>query len=821
MTLTINNKDIEKVAEHKNNVSRSRTGSSLTELKFGNKFMLSDNKSWSEEKKDPIGLIARRFSKSGASNRSKTSKETDKLDEGSMEDDNKTDEYGTYNNWWKRPAGKVFNFSHPHSSGSCKRHFNANPKPSVKEEAPTAIIYKPIGLNVGYYGKYPNQNERLSIKFSSLNKNSHFWDRKRNKKPTGYISNILSKAQSNIYNFLERPTGWFCFVYHFSVFVIVLICLIFSVLSTIDQYAGFANETLYWMEIFLVVFFGFEYAIRLWSSGCRSKYMGLKGRFRFARKPISIIDLIVVIASSIVLTVGSQGQIFATSAIRGIRFLQILRILHVDRQGGTWRLLGSVVFVHRQELITTMYIGFLGLIFSSYFVYLAERDSIGPDGKRTDFKSYADALWWGVVTVTTIGYGDTVPQTWLGKIVASCFAVFAISFFALPAGILGSGFALKVQQKTRQKHFNRQIPAAASLIQCLWRCYAASGHFESDVTWKIYMRPKNVKKKFSVTPSSTLNRMAKRASLLKKRAKPTLDMLIPTLSHLNMPPSSLFSSNSNTLSPNYYINNINGDTNIVLVATREPSRSRLSSNIDIIQEETNESPNKENNRRGSDMTNFDNEDISKRDNSNIMQLDKLPILDKRSSSCTSRYNHSRLPSFASTVLVPGEASRSLNSFNSSHYLKRTPPSSFCSVNRNLFLFGNSEHYSLGSTTNTNPYETNDEGDGDDDVISSNLTTLKPVHKNCIRFIRKVKYFLARRYFQQARKPYDVRDVIEQYSQGHLNMMVRIKELQRRLDQTLGKPGAYGITTKNNEKVSSIEKNIDQISVGVEKILEKL
>ena len=59
-------------------------------------------------------------------------------------------------------------------------------------------------------------------------------------------------------------------------------------------------------------------------------------------------DLIVVSASIIVLSVGSNGQVFATSAIRGIRFLQILRMLHVDRQGGTWRLLGSVVFIHRQ-----------------------------------------------------------------------------------------------------------------------------------------------------------------------------------------------------------------------------------------------------------------------------------------------------------------------------------------------------------------------------------------------------------------------------------------------------------------------------------------
>ena len=99
----------------------------------------------------------------------------------------------------------------------------------------------------------------------------------------------------------------------------------------------------------------------------------------------------VVTASIFVLIAGNDGTVSAASAVRGIRFLQILRqykkethklslicqfrMLHVDRQGGTWRLLGSVVYIHRQELITTLYIGFLGLIFSSYFMYLSEKVS--------------------------------------------------------------------------------------------------------------------------------------------------------------------------------------------------------------------------------------------------------------------------------------------------------------------------------------------------------------------------------------------------------------------------------------------------------------
>ncbi|XP_053136872.1 potassium voltage-gated channel subfamily KQT member 1 isoform X3 [Hemicordylus capensis] len=505
-----------------------------------------------------------------------------------------------------------------------------------------------------------------------------------------------SNIQGRVYNFLERPTGWKCFVYHFTVFLIVLVCLIFSVLSTIEQYSALATGTLFWMEIVLVVFFGTEYVVRLWSSGCRSKYVGFWGRLRFARKPISIIDLIVVVASMIVLCVGSKGQVFATSAIRGIRFLQILRMLHVDRQGGTWRLLGSVVFIHRQELITTLYIGFLGLIFSSYFVYLAEKDAVNGMGEH-DFSSYADALWWGVVTVTTIGYGDKVPQTWIGKTIASCFSVFAISFFALPAGILGSGFALKVQQKQRQKHFNRQIPAAASLIQTAWRCYASENPDSS--TWKIYIKK-------------------------------------PSRNHHFMSPSP------------------------------KPKKTG--------------------------MVSIKKKFKSEKDNGSTSPDKMLPV-----------------PQITFDHVMEDRKSDNFNVDAFENSVKRNSP--FLDANTGPFIRTNSfaDELDLEGETLLTPI--------------THISHLREHHRAAIKVIRRMQYFVAKKKFQQARKPYDVRDVIEQYSQGHINLMVRIKELQRRLDQSIGKPSLFiSISEKNKDRgTNTIGARLNRVEDKITQMDQKL
>ncbi|XP_078247782.1 potassium voltage-gated channel subfamily KQT member 3 isoform X2 [Pogona vitticeps] len=296
------------------------------------------------------------------------------------------------------------------------------------------------------------------------------------------------RVQTLIYDALERPRGW-ALLYHAFVFLIVLGCLILAVLTTFKEYETASGNWLLLLETFAIFIFGAEFALRIWAAGCCCRYKGWRGRLKFARKPLCMLDIFVLIASVPVVAVGNQGNVLATS-LRSLRFLQILRMLRMDRRGGTWKLLGSAICAHSKELITAWYIGFLTLILSSFLVYLVEKDVFqeDEDGKQTkEFETYADALWWGLITLATIGYGDKTPKTWEGRLIAATFSLVGVSFFALPAGILGSGLALKVQEQHRQKHFEKRRKPAAELIQAAWRYYATNpNRLDLVATWRFY-----------------------------------------------------------------------------------------------------------------------------------------------------------------------------------------------------------------------------------------------------------------------------------------------------------------------------------------------
>ena len=228
-----------------------------------------------------------------------------------------------------------------------------------------------------------------------------------------------------------------------DIFLLGLISLnILSViLETVDDLFNQYKITFQYFEFFSVLVFTIEYMARLWSCVTEkfNNETDLKRRIKYFFSFSAIIDLIAILPSIIAL-------IYPTIDLRFIRALRIIRLLKFSRYSSSINNLLSVIWNQRRSFGAAYFILFIALIISSSGMYLVEKD-VQPE----KFGSIPHAMWWAIVTLTSVGYGDVTPITSMGKFFGSVIIILGILTVALPSGILAAAFT-DFTRKSQKKY---------------------------------------------------------------------------------------------------------------------------------------------------------------------------------------------------------------------------------------------------------------------------------------------------------------------------------------------------------------------------------
>lgn len=204
-----------------------------------------------------------------------------------------------------------------------------------------------------------------------------------------------------------------------------------------------------YFEVFSVAVFTVEYLARLWVCTLDPRYGGaVRGRLRYARTPLAVIDLLAILPFYLPFFVAMDLRY-----LRALRLFRLFRILKMARYSVSLAIMARVVVRSREELLSTLFSAAVLLVIAASLMYHVEHDA-----QPGLFTSIPASMWWGVATLTTVGYGDMYPITPLGKLLAAMMAVVAVGAFALPAGILSSGFMEEIQALRRARQGTRHCP---------------------------------------------------------------------------------------------------------------------------------------------------------------------------------------------------------------------------------------------------------------------------------------------------------------------------------------------------------------------------
>ncbi len=200
-------------------------------------------------------------------------------------------------------------------------------------------------------------------------------------------------------------------------------------------------------EIFSVLVFTVEYAFRVWASVESEEYRHpFWGRLRYIFSVWGLVDLLAIMPFYLTLFSTDFGL------IRMLRILRVVRLYRLTRFSQALNMIKQAIQYTKEELILSYTFLMFAMLISSSIIYYLEHQ-VQPEA----FSSIPAAMWWGVVTMTTLGYGDVYPITGLGRVFGGFVAILGVALFSLPTGILASGFIEQINDKKREKRPSKTI----------------------------------------------------------------------------------------------------------------------------------------------------------------------------------------------------------------------------------------------------------------------------------------------------------------------------------------------------------------------------
>lgn len=219
--------------------------------------------------------------------------------------------------------------------------------------------------------------------------------------------------------------------------VLILIAAAEAVIDTEPTIAGGREYLFDRVELTLGLIFLVEYLARIWVAVENPRFATARfPRLRYMVTPIAIIDFLAVVPA--LFAFGGAPSLM-------LRFFRVLRLLRLAKLGRTSKALQHIrdaVVERRYEF--ALILGMLGItiLIAGSLLYLAEAEA-QPD----KFGSIPRAMWWAIVTLTTVGYGDAYPVTTLGRVMAGFVAIIGVSLIALPTGLFAASFTDAMERR--------------------------------------------------------------------------------------------------------------------------------------------------------------------------------------------------------------------------------------------------------------------------------------------------------------------------------------------------------------------------------------